>query len=56
MEYPVPTQLILHKSLIIENVRSIATKVGIQINCKVGGAPWTIDIPVQMSLYFRKIT
>jgi len=56
MEYPVPTQLIIHKILISENVRSIATTVDIQINCKVGGAHWTIDIPVQVSLYIRKIT
>jgi aubergine-like protein len=56
VEYPVPTQLMLHKSLISENVMSIATKVAIQINCKVGGAPWTVDIPVQVSLYFRRIT
>jgi hypothetical protein len=55
VDFPVPTQLILHRSLISENVRSIATKVAIQINCKVGGAPWTVDIPVQVSLYFRKI-
>ncbi|KAF4530652.1 hypothetical protein B566_EDAN004891 [Ephemera danica] len=26
---------------------SIATKVAIQMNCKLGGAPWTVEIPVK---------
>ena len=26
---------------------SIATKVAIQMNCKVGGAPWAVDIPLK---------
>jgi hypothetical protein len=56
VDYPVPTQLILHRNLVSENVRSVATKVAIQINCKIGGAPWTVDIPIQVSLYSRKIT
>lgn len=24
---------------------SIATKVAIQMNCKLGGAPWRVDLP-----------
>lgn len=47
VECPVPTQMILNKNLASRNVKSIATKVAIQINCKIGGAPWTVDIPLQ---------
>lgn len=25
---------------------SVATKVAIQINCKLGGAPWTVQVPM----------
>lgn len=28
---------------------SIATKVAIQLNCKIGGTPWSIEIPIQVS-------
>lgn len=27
-------------------VMSIATKVAIQLNCKIGGAPWTVVLPL----------
>ncbi|XP_021919553.1 piwi-like protein Siwi isoform X2 [Zootermopsis nevadensis] len=47
VDCPVPTQLILHKTLINKNVKSVASKVAIQINCKIGGAPWTVEIPLQ---------
>lgn len=30
----------------ILGVMSIATKVAIQLNCKVGGAPWTVILPL----------
>nr|CAD7263547.1 unnamed protein product [Timema shepardi] len=42
----VPTQVILAKNLASKGVMSIATKVAIQINCKTGGAPWTVDVPL----------
>jgi hypothetical protein len=29
--------------------------MAIQINCKTGGAPWTVDIPLQVSFYSWKI-
>jgi aubergine-like protein len=28
-------------------VRSIATKVMLQINCKLGGAPWMVSMPMK---------
>lgn len=27
-------------------VMSIATKVAIQLNCKIGGAPWAVPLPL----------
>lgn len=42
----VPTQLILAKNLNKKGVMSIATKVAIQINCKIGGAPWSVQVPL----------
>jgi aubergine-like protein len=48
----VPMQVILHKNINGENVMSFATKVALQINCKLGGAPWTVDIPLKVCLYF----
>ncbi|KAK7869731.1 hypothetical protein R5R35_011798 [Gryllus longicercus] len=46
VERAVPTQVILQKNLTSKGVMSIATKVAIQMNCKIGGAPWTLEIPL----------
>ncbi|XP_036145933.1 piwi-like protein Siwi [Monomorium pharaonis] len=43
LDRPVPSQVFLQKNLNGRNTMSIATKVAIQMNCKLGGAPWTID-------------
>ncbi|XP_071451849.1 piwi-like protein Siwi [Hetaerina americana] len=43
----VPTQLVLAKNLSSSSAMSIATKIAVQINCKIGGAPWTVDIPLE---------
>lgn len=32
-----------------KNFMSVATKIAIQIACKVGGAPWSVGIPVTVS-------
>lgn len=42
----VPSQVILAKNLDSKGTMSIATKVAIQMNCKIGGAPWTVSIPM----------
>ncbi|XP_049818094.1 piwi-like protein Siwi isoform X2 [Aethina tumida] len=42
----VPSQVILAKTLTNKGVMSIATKVAIQLNCKIGGIPWSVHIPV----------
>lgn len=42
----VPTQVITARTLSHKNAESIATKIVIQINCKVGGAPWSLPMPL----------
>lgn len=47
----IPTQVVVQKTMQpkkgnIGAVKSIATKVLIQMNCKLGGAPWMVKIPV----------
>ncbi|KAG8325295.1 hypothetical protein J6590_071085 [Homalodisca vitripennis] len=42
----VATQVLLAKNLNKEGVMSIATKVAIQMNCKIGGAPWSMQMPL----------
>lgn len=43
----VPTQVILARTLDSKNAMSIATKVAIQMNCKIGGAPWYVKVPLK---------
>ncbi|GLV33300.1 P-element induced wimpy testis [Carabus blaptoides fortunei] len=38
--------VILRKNIVSRAAMSVATKVAIQINCKLGGAPWTVEIPI----------
>ncbi|XP_046398366.1 piwi-like protein Siwi [Ischnura elegans] len=43
----VPTQVVSERVLRNpKGLMSIATKVAIQINCKTGGAPWRVDMPL----------
>ncbi|XP_046962281.1 piwi-like protein Siwi [Vanessa cardui] len=42
----VPTQVICARNMTSKSAMSIATKVAIQINCKLGGAPWVVEIPL----------
>lgn len=48
----IPTQVIVLKTIRakkdgnMSGVKSIATKVMIQINCKLGGAAWTVKLPM----------
>lgn len=51
IDRPVPTQVIMHRTITPKggNVRgllSIATKIAIQMNCKLGGTPWSTQIPL----------
>lgn len=43
---PVPTQVITLKVMDSKTGLSVATNVAIQVNCKLGGIPWSIDIPI----------
>lgn len=45
IDRPVPSQVFLQKNL-MKGGLSIATKVAIQLNCKLGGAPWCVEIPL----------
>lgn len=47
IDRPVPTQVICSRNMTSKNAMSIATKIAIQINCKVGGAPWTVEVPLK---------
>ncbi|XP_043281262.1 piwi-like protein Siwi [Venturia canescens] len=47
VDRPVPSQCILAKNLQGKGVASIATKVAVQMNCKLGGCPWTVAIPLK---------
>lgn len=47
----IPTQIIIHKTMCekkgsMAGVKSIATKVVVQLNCKLGGAPWMVKMPI----------
>ncbi|KAL1139698.1 hypothetical protein AAG570_006676 [Ranatra chinensis] len=42
----VATQVVVERCLRSKGTMSIATKIAIQMNCKIGGAPWTVDIPI----------
>jgi aubergine-like protein len=46
----VPSQVITARCMTNKNAQSIALKVAVQINCKLGGAPWTVDVPLKGSM------
>lgn len=51
VERPVPSQVILCKNLADPKKSGpVATKVAIQMNCKIGGAPWTVDNPLKQCM------
>lgn len=37
----------LQKTLNHRHLSAVAAKVALQINCKLGGCPWTVTIPVK---------
>lgn len=42
----IPIQVVIRRTMIHKNVGSIATKVVIQMNAKLGGMPWSIKLPL----------
>ncbi|KAF7997591.1 hypothetical protein HCN44_006162 [Aphidius gifuensis] len=47
VDRPVPSQVVTSKCFNPKRMMSIATKVAIQMNCKIGGYPWSIAIPMK---------
>ncbi|KAJ2950021.1 hypothetical protein O0L34_g11358 [Tuta absoluta] len=41
-----PTQCVVGRNMTSKSAMSIATKIAIQINCKLGGAPWSVEVPL----------
>jgi aubergine-like protein len=52
VDMAVPTQVIIHKNIMGEDINSVANSVAIQINCKLGGVPWIVNIPLKVCLHF----
>jgi hypothetical protein len=44
----VPSQCFLAKNVTSKGLMSIATKVVIQMNAKLGGEPWSIQLPLKV--------
>lgn len=53
VERPVPSQVVTKRSMTNKGVMSIATKIAIQLNCKIGGAPWSVKTPGTVSKFFK---
>ncbi len=48
IECPVPSQVVIAKTISNEkNLRSVAQKIILQMNCKLGGELWFLKIPIQ---------
>lgn len=45
VETPVPTQCVTIAKMRKQQM-AIVTKIAVQINCKLGGEPWAVEIPV----------
>ena len=52
LEYGIPSQVVTSNIININNMaktKSVVTKVAIQMNCKLGGEPWGVVIPVSIN-------
>lgn len=48
VENPVPSQVVVARTISKPpQLMSVATKIAIQMNCKLGGEPWALDVPVK---------
>ncbi|CAL8111662.1 unnamed protein product [Orchesella dallaii] len=45
--HPVPSQCILSKTLAMRTIQTLATKICLQVNCKIGGSLWALKMPVK---------
>lgn len=47
IDIPVPSQVVVARTLSKKQMlMSVATKIGVQLNCKMGGVPWRLEIPL----------
>ncbi|XP_058798402.1 piwi-like protein Siwi [Phymastichus coffea] len=44
IDRPIPSQVILARTITAKNVITVTSKVATQLNCKIGGIPWTIKL------------
>ncbi|XP_034941705.1 piwi-like protein Siwi isoform X2 [Chelonus insularis] len=42
VDRPVPSQVVLSKNISSKISMSVATKIAVQMSCKIGGAPWSL--------------
>jgi aubergine-like protein len=50
VDSPIPSQCIVSRTLSKRQMlMSVATKIALQINCKLGGELWALEIPVTSS-------
>lgn len=47
VDRPVPSQVCMFRTLTHRSIMSIATNIAIQMNCKLGGAPWQVEMPLE---------
>ncbi|CAH2295702.1 piwi 1 [Pelobates cultripes] len=48
VDFPIPSQCVLAKTLNKpQTVVSVATKIALQMNCKMGGELWSVEIPLK---------
>jgi len=45
VECPVPSQVIIAKTIDPKKLRSVTQKIALQINVKLGGELWSVNIP-----------
>lgn len=51
IEHPIPSQVIVGRTLAKkQTIMSVATKIAMQINCKLGGELWAVDIPLKKTM------
>jgi len=48
VERPIPSQVVVSRTLSKKQMlMSVCTKIGIQLNCKLGGEVWAVEIPLK---------
>jgi len=48
VEKPVPSQVVVSRTISKpQMLMSVCTKIGIQLNCKLGGEVWAVDVPLK---------